>query len=229
MTAPAVQERRRHARLTLNGTALLMAGDYAQRARIANLSEAGMLAVTMVTVPVRLLGRSVDIELRLDANEGRWMRAGGRVIRIAAERVAIAFDIVPPAVIRMVDEMRAASRLRGRSFSVVLIDEMPTRRSAMAAGFRAAGCGVIEAATSLDAIVRLGSSSFEPDLIAVADSAAAEGMREFVERNHPTVKLVAIGDSVAKPEELALWLSSADPDSDLAARILELLAMPRRP
>jgi len=78
--------------------------------------------------------------------------------------------------------------------------------------------------------VRLGESSFEPDVIAIADSdpsAAADQMRGFVERNHPHAKLVAIGDSELGPDGIAHWLSSADPDSDLPDRIREVLVRPR--
>jgi hypothetical protein len=100
----------------------------------------------------------------------------------------------------------------------------------MTAGFRATGCGVIEAATPLEAIVRLGESSFEPDVIAIADShpaAAADEMRDFVERNHPNAKLVTIGDALLQPDGIVHWLSSADPASDLPDRIREVLVRPR--
>ncbi len=79
-------------------------------------------------------------------------------------------------------------------------------------------------------IVRLGESSFEPDVIAIADShpaTAADEMRSFVERYHPNAKLVTIGDSVLQPDGIAHWLSSADPASDLPVRIREVLVRPR--
>src|SRR3569623_1756050 len=60
-----VADRRKHARIALKGTAILLAGEYAVRSRLANLSTGGFLARTLVTPPLRQLGRSVDIELRL--------------------------------------------------------------------------------------------------------------------------------------------------------------------
>jgi hypothetical protein len=77
--------------------------------------------------------------------------------------------------------------------------------------------------------VRLGESRFEPDVIAVADSqsADAEEMRVFVEREHPKAKLIRIGDETLRPEGLVHWLSSADPDADLPARVREALVVPR--
>ena len=58
-------ERRKHSRIALKGTAILLAAEHAVRARLLNLSEGGFLGSTLVTAPMRLLGRPVDIELRL--------------------------------------------------------------------------------------------------------------------------------------------------------------------
>jgi hypothetical protein len=223
-------ERRRHARVCPKGTSLLRMGDDALHGRIANLGEGGMLVITDVAPPERLLGRLVDAQVRLDGGFAQWLPATGRVVRIADGGIAVAFDTLSRELRHMIDELTTASRARVRVLSVVLIDADAERRSAMTAGFRATGCGVIEAATPLEAIVRLGESSFEPDVIAIADShpaAAADELRDFVERYHPSAKLVAIGDSLLQPDGIAHWLSSADPGSDLPARIREVLVRPR--
>ena len=102
-----IAERRKHARITLKGTAILLAGEHAVRARLVNLSEGGFLGGTLVTPPRRLLGRSVDIELRLDDRLAQWNRLEGEIVRIENERVAICFDATP-ALIRLVDGMTAA-------------------------------------------------------------------------------------------------------------------------
>ena len=52
-------------------------------------------------------------------------------------------------------------------------------------------------------------------------------MRTFVERDHPNAKLITIGDDVLQPDGLANWLSSANPDADLPARVREALVAPR--
>src|ERR1043165_356212 len=94
----------------------------------------------------------------------------------------------------------------------------------------ATGCDVLEGATQLEAIVRLGESHFEPDIIAVANTqpvAAADEMREFVERYHPSSMLVAIGPQLLDPAGLANWLSENTPPADLPVRIRELLFAPR--
>ena len=223
-------ERRRHARISPKGTSVVHATSYALRGRIGNLGQGGMFIATRVIAPDRLLGSVVDIELRLDTGFAQWVRGTGRIVRITAAGIAIAFDALPAELRQMIDELATASCARVRILSVILIDAHASRRSAMAAGFRAAGCAVIEAATPLEAIVRLGESSFEPDVIAIADShptTAAHEMRDFVERNHPNAKLVAIGDAAIGPDGIAHWLSSTEPAADLPDRVLELLVRPR--
>jgi len=223
-------ERRRHTRICPKGTSFLRVDGYALHGRIANLGEGGMLVITDVDAPERLLGSLTGVEVRLDGGFAQWLQATGRIVRITGADVAIAFDTLSGELRAMLDELTTASRARIRVLSVVLIDADAERRSAMTAGFRATGCGVIEAATPLEAIVRLGESSFEPDVIAIADSdpsPAADQMRGFVERNHPNAKLVAIGDSVLGPDGIVHWLSSTGSASDLPDRIREVLVRPR--
>lgn len=223
-------ERRKHARITLKGTAVLLAGEHAVRARLVNLSHGGFLASTLVTPPTRLLGRSVDVELRLDDPLSQWNRLGGKIVRLGNASVAICLH-TSPVLVRLVDGMSAASRTRERVISVILIDEEATRRQLLADAFRTVGCSLIEAATSLEAIVRLGESSFEPDVIAVADSipsATANEMREFVARNHPHVKLVSITD-VIDPGVNIFQLTPEDLRGNLADAIRRVLGRPRAP
>jgi hypothetical protein len=223
-------ERRRHIRIAAKGTLLFRAGTHEQSCRIANLSEGGAYVLTNVTAPDRLLGRDVGLELRLDAASAEWLRATGRIVRKTPVGVAIAFDLLAAPLLRIIDALSTASLARARIIVVVLIDADPQRRDAMTTGFRAAGCSVIEAASPLEAIVRLGESSFEPDVIAVADSHGedAEQMRAFVEREHPKATLIRIGDELLRPEGLANWLSSVNHDEDLPARVREALIAPRR-
>lgn len=223
-------ERRKHARIALKGTAILLADEHAVRARLVNLSRGGFLARTLVTPPMRLLGRSVDIELRLDDPFAQWNRLEGKIVRIGNDSVAICLEATP-AMVRLVDEMTDASRTRDRVISVILIDEDASRRKLLGDAFRTVGCSLIEAATSLEAIVRLGESSFEPDVIAVADSipaATANEMREFVGRNHPHVKLISITD-VIDPGVNIFQLTPEDLCGNLADAIRRLLGRPRSP
>lgn len=225
-------ERRTNARISAKGALLLRAQGHEQRARIVNIGIGGVYAHTTMTAPDRLLARKVELEVRLDAGHQEWWQATGRVMRIYADGVALAFDTLAPVLLRTLDELATASRAHRRVVNVVLIDADTSRRSAMATGFRATGCAVVEAATSLEAIVRLGEASFEPDVIAIADSdpsLESTNLRTFVERDHPRVKLITIGDELVNPEGIANWLSSANPDFDLPNRVRDALVAPNHP
>lgn len=168
-------ERRQSIRITPKGTVILSSGDHIQRGRIANLSRGGMLVATTVTPPNRLLGRAVGLQLRLDGQTAAWMPASGKILRIVSDGVAILFEKIPASLERAINELSIAARAHTRMLSAALVDTDPDRRTAMAEGFRAAGCRV--------------------DLIAIADPAppgVADDLRRFVERNHPRAKLVTI-------------------------------------
>jgi len=224
-------ERRRHPRIAPKGTVIVTSAEHTQRGRISNLGQGGLLVATTVTAPSKLLGRAVEMEIRLDGQSAEWLRASGRILRITNDAIAILFDRVPPSLVRMIDEMASASRTHLRTLSAVVVDADPARRATMVEGFRAAGCRVVETSTPLEAIVKLGELSFEPDLIAIGNSApgvVADDLRRFVESHHPRAKLVTIGDDSVEPAGIAYWLSSADPDADLVTRVCQILGRPRR-
>jgi len=227
--AGARPERRRHARIIAKGTVTLLVQGESQRGRIGDLGRSGMFVLTDAAEPGRWHG-DLAFEIRLDGREAEWVPGIGRVVTVMPGGVGIAFDVPSSGLVRMIDELGSASLASARVVSVVLIDADAGRRAAMTAGFHAAGCMVIAVATQLEAIVRLGESSFEPDLIAVSGSStAAAEMRTFIERDHPNVKLVTIGDELLEPEGIANWLSAQDPGVDLAHRVREVLVRPRRP
>jgi hypothetical protein len=196
------------------------------RGRIANLSRAGLSMTTPVPAPARLLDSPADIDLRLDDRHSTWLELHGRVLRLDADSVALALDVVPAPVLQIIDDIVMASHHHQRVLSIVLVDATPGRRIEMTEAFRAAGCGVIDVSTPLEAIVRLGESHFEPDLIAIADSspaAVSDELRRFVDTEHPRAKLVTISDAASEPTGLLHWLSAADPAGDLATRIRKVL------
>jgi hypothetical protein len=225
-------DRRQYVRIAPKGNVVLTSGEHIRHGRIANLSQGGLLVATTVTDLDELLGSEVEVKLRLDGQEAEWIPASGRILRIGPDGIAVRLERVPPSLTRMIEEMSAASRAHLRVLSAVLVDADPNRRAVMAEGFRAAGCRVVETSTPLEAIVRLCEASFEPELILIADSApvtVANELRRFMERNHPRAKLVTIGDGLVEPTGITHWLSSADPGSDLGARICQTLGRPPRP
>jgi len=222
----AREERRHEHRVSPKGTVIVRAGTYLLRGRIANLSVGGLLALTRTTAPERLLASTVDLSLRLDGRDSAWLELRGQILRIGANSLAIGLGVVPPSFARIIDDTLTASHHHDRVLSIVLVDATPRRRSEMTDAFRAAGCAVIDVSTPLEAIVRLGESHFEPDLIAIADSlpvTIANELRVFVDEQHPRAKLVTIGDATSAPIGLAHWLSATNPGGDLAARIRKVL------
>ncbi len=226
---PSQPERRKQPRIAPKGAVTLTLSDTVLTGRIGNISRAGLFVSTRVSAPERMLGRSASIELRLDGQSAEWLRASGRVVRIDAIGIAIVLDTVSEGLGQVIDEMGTQADAHGRTVSVVLIDGDPARSASMLEGFRRVGCSVMHVSTPLEAVVRLGESSFEPDVVAIADteSDSAKELRAFVERCHPRAKLVAIGSDAGSGATSA-WLSSEDPETDLPARVLHVLARPRR-
>jgi PilZ domain len=218
-------DRRQHSRIEPKGTVTIHALGSAHRGRLVNLGAGGVYATTDVELVADVLGRVIEVELRFDGALAVWQRIAGRVSRIERAGVAIVFDSpTSPLLLRMIDELTTASHASARVISVVLIDVNAARRATIAAGFRKVGCEVLEVATSLEAIVRLGESHFEPDVIAVANSERGEHeMRAFIERDHASSMLVTIGPELLDPAGLANWLSSSPSAASLPGRIRELL------
>jgi hypothetical protein len=227
-------DRRRSIRIEPKGSVIVHVGPHAQRERIINLSLGGLLASATADLPTHQLGCSVDMELRFDGRHAEWLQVSGRIVRVGPEGIAIAFDGPLPELARVIDEMSTASHARRRVMSVILADADLPRRSVLASAFRTAGCLVVEVSTPLEAIVRLGESSFEFNVVAIADSTPstiADELRRFVERDHPDVKLVTIGNDLVEPSGTGHghWLSSADDASDLSVRVREILGRHRAP
>jgi hypothetical protein len=219
-------ERRRSVRICPKGTVVVLAGEHVERGRLVNLSSGGLLAIAAERPPPALLDTEVDIELRLDVPSSEWVQLTGRVLRIEGRAIAIALEGAPEPYARLVEDSASASDEHRRLRTVVVIDAIPERSGPIAEAFRAAGCAVLEVSTPLEAIVRLGESPFEPDLIAIADSApspTSDELRRFVEREHPRAKLVTIGEDVLAPSEPAPRLSSAGSQAELIARVRALL------
>ena len=224
---PFIHDRRAVARVALKGTTILRSGSFLLRGRIANLSRSGVCTNTRTTAPERLLGAQVEIMIRLDAGDSSWLACKGRLVRIGATSMAVTLEHTPSGFDRLLDEMHAVADRNDHMISVVLVDEVVERRRSMAQAFRDSGCLVIEAATPLEAIVRLGEADFEPHLIAVADSLAtsiSEELRRFVENEHPRTMLVAIGRGEDAPHGTLHWLSSSDLANDLDDRVRAVLS-----
>lgn len=220
-------ERRTAARVCPKGSMILTAEAWGKRGRVLDISATG--ALLEVPAPHGLSGDKVAVELRLDGPRREWLRLTGRVVRIEVGRIAVAFDESSREFEDLMAEIGNASHSNDRWLSVVMIDATESRRAAMAEAFRAAGCVVIDVATPLAAVIELGESHFEPDLITIADSepsVISDELRGFVAAEHPEVKLLRITDDTIEPVGFAHWLSTTNPDNDLLARIRTMLLRP---
>jgi hypothetical protein len=192
-----MQERRQHQRIAPKGAVTLRSGEFTANGRLANISKSGVLVAMRVDDANELLANQASIEIRLDTGIAEWLTATGRITRIDDEGVAVTFDAPQSKLLAMIDKAVGASDASTRLLTVVLIDRDSSRRAKMSADLRLRGCTVFEVGSPLEAIVRLGELSFEPNVIAIADSFPAEdarAMRDFVGRRHPGAQLVTIID-----------------------------------
>jgi hypothetical protein len=97
-------DRRTELRVSPKGAVIVRSDTYIMRGRVVNVSRSGLLATTTITAPERMLGSTVDIELRLDAGDASWLELRGRILRIAAGSLAIGLDAVPAAFTRIIDQ-----------------------------------------------------------------------------------------------------------------------------
>src|SRR4051794_34316460 len=107
-------ERRRTARISLKGTVIMLAPEQTQRGRIVNIGPGGLLATTAVTAASKMLGRTADLEIRLDGQQSEWLRLVGRIARIENTTIAVVFEKVPSRFIQLIEEMANASHLSSR-------------------------------------------------------------------------------------------------------------------
>lgn len=225
-----VPDRRRHVRIAPNGSVVLRGRGTEQLGRIANLSEAAVF-VRLPTTAWQRAG-AVELELRLDAASGAWLHIPGQIVRGSRDGVAVTFDECPEELRSTIRGLVSISEARARAMALVLVDSHEGRRAATAAGFRNAGCTVVEAATPLEAIVRLGEAAFEPDVIAVAasqPSSTADELRRFLLRAHPDARVVVLADDVLEPDGIARWLSVDNHEADLGRGVRDaLIARPPR-
>lgn len=226
-------ERRRMPRVRPKGTAVVHGASRALLGRIENLSLGGMcIRVEQGSrdlIP-DFAQRQCQVDLRLDGARAQWLRLIGTAIRTTPELLVVRFSDRPPALESLIRDELAGSLHNARSPGVIIVDGDATRRARIAEAFRSAGLDPIEVGTPLEAIVRVGEASYEPYLIAVADTEAAEAaeeLRGFLRARHPQARIITVGTG-ARPTDAfprhSDWLDALDSHGDLDARVRRLLA-----
>lgn len=192
-------DKRRTVRVRAKGSVRVRSGFGLVRGRIHDVAVGGVhVCADSGSGVAELDGRRVRIDLRFDHGTDRWFALEGRVVRVAVatNAVVVAFEGIPTAYEACMQDRLLDAVEHDRLPHVILVDAHATRRATIAGTFRLRGCNVIEVATPLEAIVRLGELAFEPEVIAISDtfpvSIACE-LRAFVSATHPRARIVAIG------------------------------------
>lgn len=200
-------ERRRFTRITPKGTTRLHIANTTRRARLVDLGQGGMLVALKSPLAAELLARDLEIEMRFDDPLAEWVWTRGSITRIEGDSAAIALVDAPVVLTGLIALMAAAATVR----TVVVIDRDRRRRARIASELGMLGCTVVETATPLEMIVRLGEASFEPDLVVIADSTTVgPELWAFVAKYHPHAAIVSSnpGDDGNERAAAARWLTS---------------------
>jgi CheY-like chemotaxis protein len=211
------RERRQDIRVAANGSVLLHARR-SVRGRAIDVSTGGIRVQITDDDPPCAPGEAVRLQLRLDGAATRWLHFDGEVRRAGRRgTLAVAFTAVPRDFAAMLVAEVAAEAARARRGHVLLVDGVASRRAALAAALRVAGCHVAEASTPLDTLACLGESTHHFWLVAIADTvpgAVVDELRAFLADVDPRIQVVLLAELV-----LADGTGAARP-ADTAARAI---------
>ena len=221
-------ELRRAPRVRSKGSIQIRRGRQMLSGRVLDLAVGGVCFHADTFGRSGLVGKAVQIDLRLDARPLRHFVLHGHVLRRkhSTNTLAIEFAAAPRDFVDYVQGELLAAVEFDVVPDMVLVDPFVARRGMIAEAFRRSGCRVAEVATPLDAISHLERLQFEPGVIAIADTlpeAVAEELRNFLSGEHPYAHMIAIGKSPHKRAGSASWLSSSDPRGDLGTRVDRLV------
>jgi CheY-like chemotaxis protein len=225
-------ERRQHVRVSAGGDVILRVGEREIYGRSVVVSRTSLeVRCEPAFVLLSLAGASVEIDMRLDSAPSTGFGAQGRVARVrpVSHSLVINFGRLPKSLAKLLpDEARVAPT------EVMVVDRDRARRTQVSDAFRAEGCHVVEASTSIEALDALTEASFVTDLIAVADTAPEKDgveLRDYLDTAYASALVVGIGDPEWIPTHAQL--DPSDRDGELRARVRSLLlrgtfAAPRR-
>jgi CheY-like chemotaxis protein len=190
------EERRRHVRAGVPGTAVVHLDGVSVRGNLANLSIGGAL---VVVADADDLPQLEDVTLELDLGDGGRLAQRGVVRRRDARRLAIAFVDIVPELAGLIEREVSSEAEAARSPRVVVVDSRRDRRQRVAEKLREAGCTSVEAATPLEAIALVEQRQNRIAAVAVADALTQTGPQELVEflsESNPEIKLATFADAL---------------------------------
>jgi CheY-like chemotaxis protein len=171
-----------------------------------------------------MAGSSVEIEMRLDGSAGTWFVAHGRVARVraASHSLVVALEALPQSLAVLL--AAETGRARFAPIEVMVIDGDRTRRAQLSEAFRAEGCHVVEAGTTLEALDSLTVASFVTDVIAVADTTperVGTELLDYLATAHTSTLVVGMQDPDWSPH--VARLAPSDVEGVLRDRVRSLL------
>lgn len=204
-------ERRIARRIQPKGAVMFELDGRIVHGRIVNLSATGMLVALEDADCVRPLDPRLVLQVRLDTPLSSWIELEGHVVRIEECALAIELDHAAPAYDALVGNELVAAAQNRRTPCAVVVASDEARRRPVADRLRTVGYVVVEAATPLEAVVRVGEASYEPQVIAVADTMLqtnADELRSFMLREHPDAEILAFGPDGVESAEIDRWLGT---------------------
>jgi hypothetical protein len=140
--------------------------------------------------------RPVTVALEFGPAEDRAVLCGRISDACTATRtLVIALDAWPK---RLASSLAmTANNAQRAPLEVMVVDRDLTRRTRVAAAFRAEGCHVVETATSLETIDGLVDARYATDIIAVADTepeSIGVELRDYLDTAHVDALVIAVGD-----------------------------------
>ncbi|MDB4956859.1 MAG: hypothetical protein JWO36_4428 [Myxococcales bacterium] len=179
-------ERRRAARVSPRGTAVLHGKQLTVTARILNVGDGG-ICVQADYFPVLEPWTNATVTVDVQIEGRRWVTVAGRVVRTDSNtgELVVTFDRTPDEFRELVTLEVLADVERDLAPFIMLVDAAADRRTSIAEAFRGAGNVVVEAATPLEGLMRLCESEYAPEIIAIADTISEElaaELRELIVR-----------------------------------------------
>lgn len=179
-------ERRRAARVSPRGTAILHGELLTVTASIINIGDGGIY-VQADYLPDLAPWVDADVTVEIQVQNRRWVTVAGRVARVDSNlgALAVKFEQTPPEFRELVTMEVLADVERDLVPFILLVDAAAGRRMSIADAFRSANNHVVEAATPFDAMMRLCESEYAPEIIAIADTISediAAELRELIMR-----------------------------------------------